>query len=260
MKEFPNFYENYDEAYKRLHNTIVCYDGHPHQVFWISEHAEDGFLRAYLYPVEEGGKSDFSAKLPDVAGAIYQNPGEINKKVAGKFIDKWMDENKNKNILIRKKLNSPLFNKFRPFPLGMVNQKDFAYYVERQPLRKTEQGLLRSSLQETKCQLITILSPLGIINTNLYSESFVDCVKGVYPTFYDARNWLENPECGNTSIGFHRLFALVKGPLDILFLQYKTDIVGYMPQKGASALKLGKDFKHLKEVVQELDVFNYIQI
>jgi hypothetical protein len=43
--------------------------------------------------------------------------------------------------ILRKQMNSPLFNKFRPYPLGMCNTKgQRAYYLERQPNRKTEQG------------------------------------------------------------------------------------------------------------------------
>jgi hypothetical protein len=44
----------------------------------------------------------------------------------------------------------------------------------------------------------------------------------------------------------------------MIFLAYKTDIVGILPDNTLSSLKIGKAFKHVREAVEELKLFNTI--
>jgi hypothetical protein len=64
--------------------------------------------------------------------------------------------------IIRKTMNSPKFNKFRPFPLGMCNSNGRCYFLERQPLRpKVEQGLIRSMVTEKQITLAEVIDTKG---------------------------------------------------------------------------------------------------
>ena len=49
--KYPNFYENLSEANKRLHGTVVLYDGHPYYILAISNHFTDGIMRVYMEPL-----------------------------------------------------------------------------------------------------------------------------------------------------------------------------------------------------------------
>jgi hypothetical protein len=145
MKEHPNFYENVKEAMMRLRRTVVLYDGEPWVVLAITNHKPDGIFRVYLDPI--GKDPNKNRQRPEPEGFPPEHPG------LGGYMDTWIDEHPDSGIK-RKQMNSPLFNKFRPYPLGMCNIKGSGcYYIERQPNRKTEQGLISSMLFET---LITV--------------------------------------------------------------------------------------------------------
>jgi hypothetical protein len=161
-------------------------------------------------------------------------------------------------------MNSPLFNKFRPFPLGMCNVPgEGVFYIERQPNRKTEQGIISSMLDET---LITTAPPMGKLSksryvggaVSCYGSAFRACVMAEHPTAEECLVNLLDPEIVNTAAAFHRHFALARGPLNMLFLAYKTDIVGILPRNDFSQVRIGKDFRHTREVIEELKLFQSI--
>jgi len=52
--------------------------------------------------------------------------------------------------------------------------------------------------------------------------------------------------------------ALVRGPIGMLFLAYKGDVVGVFPQCDKTLLKLGNDFKYLTEVIAATEYFGRI--
>src|SRR5688572_1369118 len=127
MAQHLNFYENLQEAQMRLQGTIVVYDGEPYQVYHITEH-KDKILRVYMHPINQENVS--SSQRPNLDNFLYSNGNDRSK--IPEYLDKWMEDNP-KFGMLRKKMNSPAFNKFRPFPLGMVNDgKGRVFYVERQ--------------------------------------------------------------------------------------------------------------------------------
>lgn len=257
MATYKNFFETLAEARARVGRCIVMYDGQPVYIWAISDHKSDGAFRVYISPIEE--VSAFSGMM-GFPGAAYPH----NYEMIGQKFDAWMDANKTAKLQ-RKKMDSPLFNKFRPFPLGMVNVKDpnnqtgLAYYVERTPIRpKMEQGLTSGAVFETPVTAAQNRKQQGHM-VNMYSKEFRDCIMGEYPRPREVLEKLSSGLVANESVAFHRNFALVRGPVEILFLAYKGEVVGVLPMSDFNTLKLGKEYRHLKEAVEELNLFYTIK-
>lgn len=251
MKEYPNFYENIKEAEMRLKDTVVLYDGEPYYVLCICDHKPDGIFRMYLDPIgRKGGLTINSMDVP------YQYWDNTKFATRGAAMDDWMDKNPDTRI-IRKMMNSPLFNKFRPFDLGMCNVGSGVQYIERSPTRHTQQGL---TAQMLSCTVLSIGTDakrrLG--GVHITSESFRDCVVSDYPSISECLDNLKDPKVSNEGAAFHRNFAFVRGPIDTMFLAYKSDIVGLLPYGDLSSVKLSPQFRHVKEAVTELNVFGNV--
>jgi hypothetical protein len=250
-KELPNVYENVKEAMLRLKRTVVCYDGEPYVVVAITNHKADGIFRIYLDPLAKTSEQ-MSHGRPEPEQFPPEHSG------LGAYMDEWMAVHPQAGIL-RKQMNSPLFNRFRPYPLGMCNTKGGGtYYIERQPNRRTEQGLLSAMLQETPINVSPTSIPRGRMSVDIYGAAFKDCVMGKYPSAQECLVNLLDPEVVNEAAAFHREFALVRGPLSMLFLAYKHDIVGVLPKNDFSMVRLGRDHHHCKEVIENLGVFSAI--
>lgn len=259
MKAHPNFYENLKEAQMRLRSTIVLYDGHPYCIHTITDHFSDGIFRVYMYPVEKGEDPEF--RIPDYDSYCYSHPVSpgTTQISLGEYLDKFLVEEPQHGF-VRKQMNSPLFNKFRPFPLGMINWGNTAYYLARQPLRKSEQGLIRSALQETPCGIGAKPTPPGVTNTRLHTKAFVSCVKAEHPSIKEVIEAMHDPAVINKAVAFHREFAITKGPIGTLFLVYRTDVVGLLANGDLSLLRLSRASRHLREVTAELGAFQEISI
>lgn len=251
-KEHINFYECLKEARDRLRGTVVMYGDEPYYVHAITDHMKDGIYRVYLEPVGQPKRTcpDYGAYNPD-------NPS------LGAFLDQWLESHPNTGFL-RKQMNSPKFNKFRPFDLGMCNAGTQTYYLERQPVRPSmTQGLTRGGLCE---YLVTAAGRtneprrMSTQNIDLMSPSFLACVKADHPSAKECLSNLLDPGVDNEAAAFHRDFAFVRGPIDMLFLAYKTDVVGILPKNDFRFLRLGRKFKQCREVVEELNLFGEISI
>ncbi len=248
----PNFYENLQEARLRLRSTVVLYDGEPYQIIGITDHKGDGIFRVYLDAIGHDAEKHRHPNPYDIWGNYPHDHPSL-----GEMFDKWMEANPKSGVL-RKQMNSPLFNKFRPFPLGMCDVGKHTYFVERQPNRKTEQGLVRSMLYENLISTGAIEQFRGLGNINLYGKEFRDTIMGKYPSPEICLTELLDPNTENYSHGFHRNFALARGPIDMLFLAYKSDIVGVLTNSNFGVLKLGKKFGHTREAIADLQLFTNI--
>lgn len=251
MKAHVNFYETLKEAHIRLRNTVVLYDSVPYYVMAITNHMKDGIFRIYLAPLDEtpGGLR----KWPDIGQFNPDNPG------LGPYIDKWLEQVPDSGVL-RKQMNSPLFDKYRPFPLGMCNQGNRVVYLERAPARpKTEQGLIGTMIQEVPISLRNVEEPYrGKTSVSLTSFNMHNCITANHPDPQTCLTNLLSDEYQNEAAAFHREFALVKGPIGMVFLAYKTDVVGVLPKNNFEYLRLGKHFLHLREVCLDLGLFTNI--
>jgi len=248
MATHVNFFENLNEALSRLKSTVVLYDGSPEYIWTITDHKGDGKFRVYMSPVEEVSNVN--------PPAIHQYPHGATSM--GPELDAWMSANPNIKIS-RKMMNSPAFNRFRPFPLGMMNTGTIVNYLEREPSRpKMEQGL-QSNMIASQRLSAAVEMPRQHAHVDMYSEAFKACVLGSYPSPNEVLTKLTSGTYANEGVAFHRHFALIRGPIDTLFLAYKDSVVGVLPNGDYTKLKLGKKFKHVKEVAQELNLFVYVE-
>lgn len=257
MKENLNFYENIDEARMRLRNTIVCYDAEPYKVLALANH-KDGIIRIYLRSIAQ--EFDRSRWPEDIF-----NNYNVDSAGFAPALDKWLESAAGqKSDIIRKMMNSPKFNKYRPFPLGMCNYSRGCLYIERQPNRKVEQGLIQSMTLQTPVTIDdAVRNGAGTrvsYSIDIATPEFRNCVVGDYPTAEACIKNLKDPDVINNAAAFHREFAIVRGPMGMLFLGYRTDIIGLLPQSDLSAVRLGVEYHYTKEAVSDLKLFRDIQL
>jgi len=271
VAEHPNFFENLEEARLRLKGNVVLYDGRPYYVYWLSNHNSDGIIRVYMYPISHAGLPSLGGKLPNIEGLMYESNPHLTTETVGKAVDEWMEDNDKKNILVRKMMNSPKFNKFRPWPLGMCNVSDRVYYVERSPQRRTDQGLIQAALTQKELCLLPrhesvpssasgsiIGSVRGRPEVNLFSKEFEAMVLGDYPSAVTCLTELRNKTTLNNSVAFSRNFAFLRGPVETIFLAYKQDIVGILPMNNFEVVRLSNEFTHVREAVEETGLFGNV--
>lgn len=247
-KHYTNFYETTKEANMRLRGTVVLYDGLPYYVLGISDHKNDKIFRIYLdsFP-------DLTFYRDANAPPLHSNE-ECNSWA--KKMDTYLETQTTGCTILRKMMNSPAFNKFRPFPLGMANVEGAALYVQRHPTRKSEQGLSEGMLINQTFSL----SMQKNYAVGLLSKDFYNCIVGKYPSYEETVTNLKNPECANLSAAFHREFCLVKAPLGVLYLGYRTDLIGFVHPDNNYKLTLSKKFSYCREVVESLNLFTTILI
>jgi hypothetical protein len=96
---------------------------------------------------------------------------------------------------------------------------------------------------------------------NLSGPEFYDCVKGLHPSAQECLDNLPDPDFKDiTSVAFHRNFAIARGPLDLLFLSYKAEVVGFVPQTARPTVELAKKYTYLRETVEETKQFHDIRV
>lgn len=249
MVTYTNFYETQKEASMRLTGTVVLYDGEPYYVLLISDHKADGIFRVYLDKLgTKNGMAHINIPVP------YHN--HPDPKFNGDSMDEWLEKNPDKGI-IRKMMNSPKFNKFRPFPLGMMNCEGNVVYAERRPNRSTQQGLTDTMIKSNVVSLVnTGKIPYGIGAT---SVPLYHTIMGNYPTPLECIKNLTDKKNANQGAAFNREFAFLAGPAETLFLAYKSDVVGVLPEGDLSAVKLANKYKYVKEAVADLNLFETIK-
>lgn len=248
--EYTNFYESLKEAHIRLRGCVVLYDSEPYLVLSITNHKPDGIFRVYLEPLPTDPKTMKSVYNQSVGNYPYDAPN------LPEALDKWADDPK--TGILRKQMNSPLFGKFRPFPLGMYISEKETYYLERTPLRSSPQGLKSDMIDSTHITASPNKGPSSRGFGGTFNAGMRDCILGNYPTAKESLEALLSDEYDNNSLAFHREFAFVRGPIDMIFLAYKSDVVGALPKSDFSKVKLGRKFGWAKEVVQELSLFDSI--
>ena len=247
MAEHKNFYENLEEALNRLRNTIVLYDNEPYYIWTITNHKGDGVFRVYMSKV-----ADVSKGVPSALSIGHTSAS------LGPAMDQHVDGNAKNPAqpIFRKKMDSSYFNKFRPFPLGMMNLTGHAIYMERTPARPS----MLQGLSHNMISAILIDANGGsrtAVNPNC--SEFHDCVVGDYPSPKEALEGVTSDKTKNSSIAFNREFALIRGPIDTVFIAYRGDVVGALLLGDFSVLRLGRKYKHLKEAVKDLNLFASVE-
>lgn len=263
MVNHLNFYETIKEARMRLQDTIVVYDGEPCYVYYIADDRPDGVFRMYLCPFNHPhGLLHRQIALPSHYDYAHEEDEDGYQSSTSSAYTKALDDYvaQYPDRFLRKKMNSPKFNKFRPFPLGMVNYDGGAYYVTRTPTRHTQQGLTESGVTSQYISLKVSQFKSGPRSSSprvhIYSSGFRDCIVGEYPSYTDSIANLLDPEVLNESVAFSREFAAALGPCGLVFIWYKQDCVGYVKANSPhEALFLDNKFSYVKEAAEELGVF-----
>jgi len=257
MASYLNFYETVQEANMRLRNTVVLYDKEPFFVLGVSNHISKG---------EEATKGEFRIYLtpfPYNQSAMKNCPAfnmPMDHPLFGPSMDNYLDQEEGKKAgVIRKKMSSNLFNQFRPFPLGFLNKKGELFYLERTPKRKTEQGLAAFMLAGGGVDF-------GIgLSTPTYNENFPrdlfnsaemrDTILGIYPSLDEILAKYNSDSIVNKGVAFARDYAIVRGPVETLFLAHKRNVVGILPERSRQTLILSKEFFFLKEQIEATKYF-----
>jgi hypothetical protein len=263
----PNFFETPAEAQMRLVNTVIYYHGPgeegPYFVFAATDH-KDGKFRIYMKRLGQKYLIEglHSSHIPS------NHIGRSDPSLAG-AMDKFMTQYPSMNI-VRKQMDSPHFNNFRPFPLGMMNQvsrdKDGrgvdcrCLYLERQPNRKTEQGLITSMVYVSPVTAAMKRSPSQAgYAFDMWAPEFLDCVEGNYPNPDVCLSKLRDPKIDNEAVAFSRYFAFVRGPIDMIFLSYKGEIVGMLDNNNLSQVTIGREHRYTREAVSDLRIFEAVK-
>lgn len=252
--EYKNFFQSVKEAAIRLNGTLVLYDGQPVELIVVSDHVGDGVIRAYIRPVGLNPAQRDERPQPT---AMYNFPP--HSSALGNYMDEFIRKNPSSQI-VRKRLDSPKFNKFRPFDLGMFWNPPDVYYVERQPNRITQQGLVDTMLVTRKVELLPHsdgLTPYRQV-IDMFGPEMKRCILGDHPSPYRCLEALLCNKYVNKVAAFHRSFALLKGPADTIFLVYKSDVVGVLPNGDFSSVRLSRQFSYTREAVGELGLFTSI--
>jgi hypothetical protein len=262
MPQFINFYENLAEAKIRLEQTYVMYDGKPYFAVVLGDHS-DGKIRIYLDDYEGGA----FIRNRDGSFPYYANYHTTDYP---QVVDEWYKNNP-KTGLIRKEIGSPLFNKFRPFPLGNMNYGGSVIYTERTPTRNTNQGLRERSVYALN--VLPVPNPTSSNSGSKRSGShsynnetsidiacseFYDTMCGRYPSITEVLEAFRDPSVINTGVAFHREFSVFRGPLDMLILCYRDEGIGLLTNGDLSSVTIGKNYAYLKEVIQELGCFQQV--
>lgn len=264
MVKHTNFYENIKEAGMRLVNTIVVYDNEPFYVLCIDDHMKDGIFRIYLDPVPD--KEDLMAHQK--YSMPFQSWDFAKHKTVGPAMDEWLETADGKRSgVLRKMMNSPKFNNYRPFSLGMVNMSDRVYYCRRQPTRHTQQGLTQTMLNVSPVSLTASSAEEALApyrgrgaNVSITSYQLGDAIRNIYPDYKEVITNLNDDQVANQACAFHREFAAVRGPLNLLFLAYKDEIVGLLDGESGDKLVLEKRYSYVKEVAETTGVFSTITV
>lgn len=183
-------YNSVDDKIRRLHNSICLYDNKPVYVQARNVYDNKGSL-------------------------ITLGEEEVLLNPLGEFphIEKMAD-----SYFTKVKYTDDRFC-YRAFPLGYVNYKGHAVYVERTPSQQQTQGL-------TTNQLVVSEDAARSFNLSamIRSSAMIDCILGIYPTIKEAELLLSDG--GVSSIAFDRNFSLKKISSGLTFLNYQDTIVG----------------------------------
>lgn len=266
MATHKNFYETIQEARMRLKNTIVQYKDNFYFVLAIGDHMSDGKFRIYMDQLGYGSVG---------RNRLIGFPSSEDYGTTDYFtqLDNFLEKNPGSGV-VRKFADSRHFQKFRPFPLGNVNQNGSVVYTERTPTRSIQQGLLVDAVLCTQVASVPVKldphkkklrgisfgseKPYGNAHVDLFGPFFYDMLMNRYPSYEEVVENLRDPEIMNSGCAFHRDYSIMRGPLDTLILCHKHCGVGMIDSN--NVVTIGNTHEFLKEEIAELGVFSGLNI
>ncbi len=211
-------YQTRDEAQLRLSNTVVIYDKAP---IWVRQ-------------------------------ALHNDEGLIVLEVCR------LKGNRTKVIELR----DPKLN-LRNLPLGYMNCTSNVRYLTRIPTRRYKQGLCRSNVHIPNLDAEVMG---GVINQQFYQEEeqpapgadlqhimgeegFTHMMTGVYPAYANVMELLTDKKRPIQSMAFSRTLALAKDNIELIYIGYKGERVGW--SEDGEQFKLAKQFHYLNEIMEQ---------
>lgn len=213
-------FEDLNQARARLSSGVFTFDGEPISVRTVEPHS-DGVLRVFF----------------DYLG----HNGEPPAGRAG----------------VRKMINSPSFNRFKPFDLGFINMNESrfgeaaenrALFSARRPVRMSRSGLtgenfvakaLYGSLNREGRSQTEGIDFSHIVNT----RSFCDMVRGRYPSFSECFDYVRSNRAAGSSMAFDRKWALSREDSGLIWLYRDSEKVGLMSERGLILLNAQRHFQ-----------------
>lgn len=187
--------------------------------------------------------------LPVYVQDITRGQGLANPRTPRILISDVEDTTK----MVRKRLDSPHFNKFRSLPsLGWINRRQGqAVFVERLPARIQQHGI---SQQNTRVHhfngdLALLDSGRPDISQTFFNKYFKMSHQGLFPSL---ESILNNIQEGN-AIAFNRDCCVTRDELGMRWLYHKTRKVGMFP--GADTVVLANKFSYLRDTLQDDPTF-----
>lgn len=173
-------------------------------------------------------QEDISGRLEGTIIRYGDDPVLVTGHEDFNIFIKFLDGTKREIVSIKdKNLN------FKSIPLGYVNYKGGAYYLQRVPERRWKHGISRAGIYS-----VTKNAPTDY----LLGKPLVSTVKNIYCSYDRALIEIEKPSIN--SIAFNRILAIKKEDLGNKKLNYKGVEVGYFERE---RVILGKEYTHLKE-------------
>jgi hypothetical protein len=217
---YDNFYENLEEASFRLNGTVVLYDGNPVYVATLENH-KDGIVRVNI-------------------------------------MDLPLDPNTMTSPSTRKMINSPKFNKFRPFEVGNMNYLSqngnlIPLRVERIPARTRMQGANSTNMRISMVDPRLAAGAAFNWNNLICNEGFVEMVKNIYPTlpeFFES----ETPACCLS----RDLTVNTVERSGVCYVFYKMESIGILNTNGS--LFLFPKYNYLKESLDAARIFSEVKV
>lgn len=128
-------------------------------------------------------------------------------------------------------------------PLGFVTHDNGVSYVVREHMQQWKQGICAGTISNG--------GPDRLANGWQFSQGFVDCLKGVYPSFNEA---FEVANKGK-ACAFDRMLALKPGGMDQLLLYFRGKAVGSIEKRSRTAsLTGGKETIFIRELLKDRGV------
>jgi hypothetical protein len=126
----------------------------------------------------------------------------------------------------------------KAFPLGYANHREGICYVTRKPHQQQRAGIHEG-----------VIDVKGDSSTHhfIYSQAMVDCIKGNYPTFEEARKTVSQGK----PVAFTRFLAFRPLYKNIYTLEYRGRPAGIVKKDDVLELFEGKESRIIKALASE---------
>lgn len=248
-------FDNLADAQQKLQQSIVLYQGIPVFVHAVLNSRPDGIFRVYFKPIPLTLPVDFNND-PDEDEAGVQEIVNPFRPMRGDDMRE-LDRRYRADGCIRKKINSPHFNGFRPITLGYMNHFEgtntLPIFVVRSTARQYSQGVkLRTLTFERPALFNEPVDRMGEANL-ARSIGFKEMVANEYPSIKDAIDVIKDDSKAPKGVAVSRDVAIMyQSDLAMYLVFVRNQLVGYLDdsQGDRFVVSVSKEKRHLKEILE----------